>query len=309
MRKAVQMPKLVFATRPSELARVQTRWIMEALQDSWDGLECAEIVIVTRGDRDSETPLPEIGAKGLFTAELEESLRRGAVDAAVHSLKDLPIETVDDIVLGAVPRRAAAQDVLVTAGGRTLAELPPGSVVGTSSQRRRSQLLAFRSDLIVRPIRGNVGTRVEKVLNGAYDAVILAAAGLQRLGLSNHITQHLPLEIMLPAAGQGALAVQCRSNDSLTQRYLAALDDRPTRLAVAAERTFLHALGGGCSLPVAAYAIVETDEIFMRGAVASTDGSRIVRVEGYARDPHDLGWKLAREAVSAGALEVLNAGT
>jgi len=300
------MPRLRFATRPSKLARWQSRFIQNALQQAWTGLRCTETVILTEGDRVLDRPLPEIGGKGLFTQELEDELLRGGVDAAVHSLKDLPVQLPAGLVVGLIPTRAEASDVLVSPRGWTLETLPAGAIVGTSSLRRQAQLLAFRSDLQVRALRGNVDTRLRKVLEGQYDAIILAHAGLARLGLHEHITQVIPLEIMLPAPGQGALAVQCRAQDADSQRYLSALEDPGTRGAVEAERAFLMALGGGCSLPVGAYAQKHEDAWRMRAVVGSPDGEQIRRVQGVGEDPLLLAEELAREAIADGAMQVLH---
>jgi hydroxymethylbilane synthase len=296
---------LKFATRPSALARWQTRWVMDALQRLHPGLECQETVIQTTGDRVLDRPLPEIGGKGIFTQELESELLEGRLDAAVHSLKDLPVADSPGLVLAAVPQRADARDALVSPKGWTLDILPKGAVVGTSSLRRSAQLLALRPDLNIQSLRGNVDTRLRKVQEGQYDAIVLAAAGMQRLGLEEHISQLLPFEGMLPAPGQGALAVQARRDDRLTLEHLVSLEDTPTRLTVAAERAFLTGLGGGCSVPVAAFASFENGMISMNGLVASPDGKQVIRVHGSGDDPHLLGSNLALQAVEQGAHRLL----
>jgi hydroxymethylbilane synthase len=300
------MSKLTFATRPSELARWQTRHIIDLLQQAWPELVCEEILITTQGDHIIDRPLPEIGGKGLFTQELEAELIAGNVDAAVHSLKDLPIEDTPGLSIGLIPARANPQDVLISADGATLENLPDGAVIGTSSLRRQAQLLAFRPDVQVKPIRGNVDTRIRKVFEGQYDAAILAAAGVNRLGLDEHIAEYLPLEVMLPAPGQGALAVQCRSGDKHVLNFFSPLASPATCLAVTAERAFLLALGGGCSLPVGAYASVQAKSITLQGVVASDDGKRVIRVSGQGHDPRELAARLASEAVSQGAGEILH---
>ncbi|HSF81345.1 MAG TPA: hydroxymethylbilane synthase [Anaerolineales bacterium] len=292
---------LTFATRPSALARWQTGYIIEQLRERWPDLYCDEVVITTQGDRDLDTTLPEIGGKGLFTYELEQALRAGRVHAAVHSLKDLPTEDTPGLRLGAIPSRADIRDVLICPAKLTLDKLPVGAVVGTSSNRRQAQLLAFRPDLQVKPIRGNIDTRIRKVLEGQYDAIILAAAGVTRLGLEKHIAEYLPFEIMLPAPGQGALAVQCRANDRQTQVLLKAIDHEHTRLAVSAERAFLSALGGGCSLPVGAMAEVQGEEIMLRGVIAAPDGSHTISLSASGNDPVLLGQELAHKALEQGA--------
>ena len=222
-------------TRGSALARRQTERVIESLTEAWPGLVCEATPIVTHGDRTqaSGEPLPEIGGKGLFTAELEEGLRTGEIDLAVHSLKDLPAEDAPGVTVGAVCLREDARDCLVARNGLGLAELPSGAVVGTSSLRRAAQLGALRPDLELRSIRGNVDTRVRKVREGEFDAVVLAAAGVRRLGLEDAVSEWLPLATMLSAPGQGALAVQCRAGDAPLLTLLAAIDDPGTRVATA----------------------------------------------------------------------------
>lgn len=292
-------------TRASRLARWQTAWVMEALRRS-AGAQCEEVAIATEGDRVLDRPLPEIGGKGVFTAALETALRNGTIDFAVHSLKDLPVETAEGLVVAAVCERADPRDVLIARGGHTLATLPPGASVATSSTRRIAQLRAARPDLRIVPLRGNVDTRVRRAQGGEYDAIVIAAAGVERLGLGGAITEYLPVDVMLPAPGQGAMAVQCRAADEATRALLAALDDRISRATTTAERTFLAALGGGCAAPIAALGVVRgTDDagerLRLQGLVASLDGGRVVRVSGDA-PPHEAGALAARVAAEAVAL-------
>ncbi|TAK14469.1 MAG: hydroxymethylbilane synthase [Anaerolineae bacterium] len=296
---------LRFATRPSNLARTQTSFVAATLSAAIADLQTSETVIRTTGDRVLDRPLPEIGGKGLFTLELEQALRASTVDVAVHSLKDLPVEDAPGLTLGAIPLRARAEDVLISSSGKGLDELPLGATVGTSSLRRQAQLLAYRPDLQPVSIRGNVDTRIRKVHEGEFDAILLAAAGVTRLGLAETITQYLPLAIMLPAPGQGALAVQCRAEDIETLSLLAYIDHAPTRLAVQAERAFLQALGGGCSLPVAAYAEYAEGELTLRVCIVSVDGVRTIQLTACGAEPLALGASLAAEALALGAGEVL----
>jgi hydroxymethylbilane synthase len=293
--------KLTFATRPSALARWQTRWVIQALQAIYPQAEFIEKVIITQGDRILDRPLPEIGGKGLFTQELEAALLTGEVDAAVHSLKDLPTEQPSGLRLAAIPARAEVRDAFISASGRDLDELPGGSVIGTSSLRRAAQLLARRPDLLIAPIRGNVDTRVRKILDGQYDGGILAGAGLIRLGLEARITHWLPLEWMLPAPGQGALAIQCRSADLGTIELLEKIQDSATELATRAERTYLQALGGGCSLPVGAYACLVAGQIRLEVVAAAQDGDRFLRAVFNGQDPDEVGERAARELLKRGA--------
>lgn len=299
---------LTIGTRTSRLARWQTDYVGRLLEAAWPNLHCEVRPFVTQGDKTIHKPLPEIGGKGLFTAELESALREGEIDIAIHSLKDLPVESAPGLTLGAIVGRADVHDGIIARKGATLETLPPGAVVGTSSLRRQAQLLAQRPDLEVKSIRGNVGTRVRKALEEDYDASVLAVAGLQRLEMTEVISEWLPLDVMLPAPGQGALGVQCRAGDEATLHFLAAISKETVRAATTAERRFLQALGGGCSAPIAAYATPtgEEDELYMRGLIASPDGARVIRVEGRGRDPRELGERLATVAKARGADDILD---
>jgi len=300
--------KLIFATRPSALARWQTQWVINALKNIHPELVFEEKIITTQGDQILDKPLPEIGGKGLFTQELENELLSGAVHCAVHSLKDLPVENPEGLTIGCIPIRSEVRDALISKNGFTLATLPQNAVVGTSSLRRAAQLLAIRPDLKIESLRGNVDTRLRKALDGQYDAIVLAGAGLIRLGLDKHVTEWLSLDLMLPAPGQGALAVQCRSSDQTTLSLLAALEDEATRKAVTAERVFLSGLGGGCAVPVAAYAAVTSDQfsvISLMGLIISEDGKKVVKVTSLGVDALQLGDELAQQAISQGANEIL----
>jgi len=297
---------LMLGTRTSKLALWQTDYVVQQLQQAWPGLDCRLQTFVTKGDKNLDRPLPEIGGKGLFTLELENALRAGTIDLAVHSLKDLPVENAPGLTLAAITGRADVRDVLIARRDWQLESLPPGAAVGTSSLRRQAQLLNARPDLRVKSIRGNVDTRIGKVMAGEYDAAVLAAAGVTRLGLEEHVAQWLPLSIMLPAPGQAALAVQCRAGDEATLRLLAAIDDAGVRTAVTAERSFLSHLGGGCAVPVAAYATCQpAAAIHLTGLVASPDGKVLIRVDGTGDEPQQLGAKLARQAIAQGAQELL----
>jgi len=298
---------VTLGTRASALARAQTDLVAARLASVRPALECTTRVISTAGDRtqDSGEPLPSIGGKGLFTAELERALRDGAIDVAVHSLKDLPTEDAPGLAIGAVTEREDVRDCLVARTAGSLEELPVGAVVGTSSLRRSAQLAALRPDLEIRSIRGNVDTRIRKVADGEYDAAVLAAAGIRRLRLDNVVTEWLSDETMLPAPGQGALAIQCRVDDRSVLALLAALDDPAARAETTAERAFLRRLGGGCAAPVAALAATTTTpRVRLQGLVASVDGRQVVRVTGEG-EPADVGERLAEEALSLGADRIL----
>jgi hydroxymethylbilane synthase len=308
------VPAVTVGTRGSALARRQAQLLRELLEGAWPGVSWEERVVVTEGDRTqaSGRPLPEIGGKGLFTEELERALRDGELDVAVHSLKDLPVEDAPGVVVGAVCRREDVRDCLVSRDGVALADLPAGAVVGTSSLRRSAQLLARRRDLELRSIRGNVDTRIRKVRDGEYDATILAAAGVRRLGLEGEVAEWLDPETMLPAPGQGALAVQCRDGDERVLELFAAVEDTEARATTTAERAFLRELGGGCAAPVGAHAVPLEGEpegvaaVRLRALVASPDGRDVVRVEGTGA-PGEVGPRLAREALALGAEAILRA--
>ena len=295
-------------TRGSKLARAQTEQVVTLLRSAWPGLAGEVVAIETHGDRTqaSGEPLPAIGGKGLFTAELEGALRGGTIDLAVHSLKDLPTEDPTGVEVGAVCGREDVRDCLVARDGLTLDELPDGAVVGTSSLRRSAQLRSLHPQLDVRSIRGNVDTRIRKVREGEFDAIVVAAAGIRRLGLEAEVAEYL--DEMLPAPGQGALAVQCRAGDRPVLELVAAIDHSPTRAATRAERAFLRALDAGCTAPVAARAeaVRESANLRLQGLVASLDGTLVVRVSGEGR-PEEVGERLAREALAAGAEEILAA--
>ncbi len=300
--------QLTFATRPSALARWQTQWVITTLQALQPGLICKEHLITTQGDKILNKPLPEIGGKGLFTTELENELMTGRVQVSVHSLKDLPVDSSPGLIVAAIPKRGEPRDVIISRDGYTLGTLPEGAIVGTSSLRRAAQVRSLRPNLKIIPLRGNVDTRVRKVIQGQYDAAILAGAGLERLGLTDHIRQWLSMDSMLPAPGQGALAVQCRVDDHQTLSLLASIDDPLTRAAVTAERQFLARLGGGCAVPVGAFgrSIVSSEQLLqLDGLIASVDGSRVIRVSGIGIDPIALGISLAENVISKGGAEIL----
>ena len=289
---------LRIGTRGSRLALWQAEHIREQLRRHWPDLRVELVTFTTRGDRERRRALPEIGGKGLFTAELEAALRAGDIDIAVHSLKDLPTDLPPDLTIGAITPREDPHDVLISKHGLPLDALPPHPVIGTSSNRRAAQVRLARPDARIMPLRGNVDTRVRKALDpdGPCDAVVLARAGVVRLGLDAHITEVLPFDVMLPAPGQGALGVQCRAGDARVLELLAPLDDAATRAAVTAERAFLAGLGGGCAKPVAALGQVRDGRLFLRGLFVTDDGTPI-RVEGDAppEEAEALGRALARE--------------
>jgi hydroxymethylbilane synthase len=297
---------LRLGTRTSQLALWQTNYVISQLQSHWPQVACELVHMVTQGDRRLDRPLPEIGGKGLFTAELEEALRQGEIDLAVHSLKDLPVEDSPGLMLGAILSREDTRDVLIAREGWTLATLPEGAVVGTSSLRRQAQLLALRPDLDVRPIRGNVDTRLRKVLNGAYHAAVMAGAGFLRLGLTEYITEWLPPTLIMPAPGQGALAIQCRADDERVKRLLSAIHDPDTAAATKAERQVLWRLGGGCSAPVGAWAQRVGDQFELQARVATVDGQHVFNAIATGSDPYQLADRVAGSLLGQGAHIALN---
>ncbi len=268
------------------------------------------VPIRTSADRMARAHLAEVGGKGLFVKEIEEALVEGRVELAVHSLKDLPAEVSRDLVLAAFPAREDPRDVLVSRVGRGLAALPRGARVGTGSPRRRVQLLARRPDLVVEPIRGNVETRLRRLGEGSLDAVVLAAAGLRRLGLEPPGAVVLEPEAMLPAVGQGTLAVETRGDDPDARRLARAVDHAATRMSAMAERAFLETMGGSCTTPLAAYARPEGGVLRLDALVATLDGGRVLRDgdEGDEAAPTQLGRRLAERMLAAGALEIIRAG-
>ena len=306
--------QFTIGTRGSALALWQTEHVATKLKTTAPDADLHVQRIKTQGDRVQDIALSQVEGRGFFVKEIEHALLAGDVDLAVHSLKDVPTRMPDGLVLGAILERADPRDALVTRDGASdLSALLPQARVGTSSLRRRAQLLAARPDLEVVDLRGNVDTRLRKLRDGQYDAVVLAVSGLVRLGLDEQITQRLPLEAMLPAPAQGALAVECRVDDTATLAVLRPMHHWPTWAAVTAERAFLHGLSSGCSAPVAAYAVERTQDhetaLRLRGLVASLDGQQVVRVagEGSPSDPEQLGRRLAHEALAQGASEILEA--
>ncbi len=298
------MPKpIVIGSRGSELALRQSELIANGLRALEPGARIDIQVIQTSGDKITDVPLAQIGGKGLFTKEIEEALLAGEIDLAVHSMKDLPTELPDGLCIGAIPKRESPCDVLVSAGKLRLEQLPPGARVGTSSLRRTAQLRAFRSDLKILPLRGNVTTRLRKVSENSVDAAILAAAGLMRLGLSDRISQEIPVMLMLPAPAQGALAIEARGDDARILRLLAALDDPETRSAVTAERTFLAAMEGGCQVPLGALASRTGESIVLDACVCSLDGAQVLRCRTASRPdrPEEAGHQAAVELRNQGA--------
>jgi len=304
------MQKLTIGTRGSQLAMWQTNWVKSEIERRHPGVSIEVEVISTKGDRVLDVSLPKLGeqGKGLFTKELEEAIFEHRVDLAVHSLKDLPTELPAGLQIGAICERENVSDALVARKGiASFDELPQRALVGTSSLRRQAQLRAVRPDLLIEPIRGNVDTRLRKLDEGQYDAIVLAAAGLHRLGHAGRITEYLADDLMLSAVGQGALAIETRENDEATAEIIAELDHQPTRLACNAERAFLKGLGGGCLVPIAAHAAIESGMMTLKGLVASPDGAETMRDQrsGAATEAELIGQQLADAMLLRGADRIL----
>jgi hydroxymethylbilane synthase len=306
MRTLMQRP-LRIGTRGSQLALWQSRWVQNALAGHWPKTSFELTVIKTTGDKIQDVPLSQVGGKGLFVKEIEEALLAGRIDLAVHSMKDMPSELPPGLTIGAIPPRENPLDILAAGPCTSLAALPQGARVGTSSLRRTAQVRHMRPDVQIIPLRGNLDTRLRKLAAGDMDAVILAAAGLLRLGLSDRISAYLPPDQMLPAVGQGALCIETRRDDPVVGPLMAALEHADTRTAVTAERAFLARLEGGCQVPIAAHARIDGEQIHLTGLVAETDGRRILKSAktGARNDAQSMGRQLAEELLAQGAGDIL----
>jgi len=300
------MREIIVGSRGSKLAVIQAEELLAKLREAFPGLKAGLVKIKTRGDRYSTTALDEFDGQGIFVKELEKALLNKQIDLAVHSLKDLPTEIPQGLILAAVTPRLDPRDVLVSRAGK-LAELAPGSKIGTGSPRRAVQLLALRPNLRVCNIRGNIDTRLRKVFDGEFDGVIVAAAALIRLGWQEKITEYLSVEHFTPAVGQGTLGIETRSEDKEIWTLLSKINDQATWQAITAERTFLQALGGGCRAPIAALGIVSDGTLKLTGMMASIDGAHVLRAteQGNASAAEQLGKRLSRKMVEMGALALI----
>lgn len=303
--KGINMIRI--GSRGSKLALWQAHWVKSALAEHFPTLPIEIKIIKTTGDRYQEIAPPEVMPKGLFTKEIQDAMLANEVDLAVHSLKDLATETDERLQLAAITKRENPQDALISANRLTINELPQQARVGTTSTRRKSQLLAVRPDLEVLDLRGNVDTRLRKLDEGQYDAIILAAAGLLRLGLQDRICELIDKDMIVPAVGQGALGLEIRADDAETFKYVSVLNDASTRTACLAERRFLAALGGGCQVPIAAYAQIEDGQFTMQACVASIDGKQVIKeqISGSALNADALAQQLAERLLEAGAESII----
>lgn len=299
---------LIIGTRQSLLALWQSNHIADRLREQYPECTVTLKKIVTKGDRILDVPLAKIGGKGLFTKELEIELLDGEIDLAVHSLKDMPTVLPDGLCLTAITQRANAGDAFVSNKYDTIEALPQGAVLGTSSLRRKAQLLAVRPDLQIVDLRGNVDTRLRKLDEGQMDAIILAASGLHRLGYDERIKEIIPYSFCLPAVGQGALAIECRTDNTKIRQMLQFLNDQPTKQATDAERAFLGLIEGGCQVPIGVHAITSNDKITVTAVIASLNGSKILRdtITGEATDAVSLGQKLGQKMLDQGGQAILD---
>lgn len=299
---------LVIGTRGSQLALWQAEWVQARLREIAPSVSIRLERIRTSGDKILDVPLAKIGGKGLFVKEIEEALSRGDIDLAVHSMKDVPSVLPEGLAIVCIPVREDARDALLTGNRVAFRDLPAGATVGTSSLRRQAQLLAHRPDLNVVMLRGNVNTRLRKLQEGEFDAIVLAAAGLTRLGWAEHVTEYLPPALSLPAVGQGALGIESRADDTFVRELLDPINDHRTSVAVSAERAFLDRLEGGCQVPIAGHAVIEDRTVRFEGLVASVDGTRVIRdrIEGPVEQAAPLGTALADRILGAGGRQILD---
>jgi len=305
----MQNRTLKIATRKSPLALWQAHHVRDRLLAEHDGLEIELVTMLTQGDKILDTPLAKIGGKGLFIKELEQGMLAGDADIAVHSMKDVPMELPEGFALPVICEREVPLDAFVSHQYGSIDELPESACVGTSSLRRSSQILAMRPDLQILSLRGNVQTRLSKLDNGDFDAIILASAGLIRLELEDRIRSRIPAETILPAVGQGAVGIETREGDEETMALLACLNDEQTNIRVSAERAYNHRLEGGCQVPIAGFALLEDNELWLRGLVASPDGKEVIsgEVRGAVADAESLGVTLAEDLLGRGADKILSA--
>ena len=298
---------VVLGTRGSKLAVHQSEWVQAQLHALAPHVTVTLRRIQTSGDRILDVPLAQIGGKGLFVKEIEEALLSGEIDLAVHSMKDVPTELPDGLEILCVPPREDPRDALISRDGKSFLDLPLGAKIGTSSLRRQSQLLHARPDLTIAMLRGNLDTRLKKLHEGQFDAIVLAAAGLRRLAWAHEITEYLAPQISLPAIGQGALGIEGRKDDAFIRSLLSGLDHAPSKIAVLAERALLHRLQGGCQVPIAAHATLTGTKVRLEGVVASVDGKELIRdsVEGTIEDPESIGVQLAERLLARGGERIL----
>ncbi|MBO8155917.1 MAG: hydroxymethylbilane synthase [Bacillaceae bacterium] len=301
------MRKIVVGSRRSQLALTQTKWVIEQLEKQKGPFSFDIKEIVTKGDKILDVTLSKVGGKGLFVKEIEQAMFDHEIDMAVHSMKDMPAELPEGLMIASVPVREDHRDAFISKEGKSLMELPEGSVVGTSSLRRSAQILAVRPDLNIQSIRGNIDTRLRKLEEEDFDAIVLAAAGLKRMGWSDDVvTEYLEPDVCVPAVGQGALAIECRESDQELRELLQSINHKKTEAAVTAERTFLHLMEGGCQVPIAGYAFMDGDYIVLKALVASPDGSNVLSETVQGKDPVAVGKEVFDLLSKKGAKDLID---
>ena len=309
----VKIKELRIGTRGSQLALWQANWVKSQIEERYPGIRVSLVRIKTTGDKILDVPLAKVGGKGLFVKEIEEALLRGDIDMAVHSMKDVPVDLPKGLHLRAITKREDPRDAFLSRISNfkfqisNFKDLPEGAVIGTSSLRRSCQLLSIRPDLKIEQLRGNLDTRIKKLDRGNFDAIVVAAAGVRRIGWEDRITEYLPISISLPAIGQGALGIECRINDRDINELLEPFDDPETNLCVRAERAFLRRLEGGCQVPIGGHAIIKDGSLLLEGLVGSVDGKRLIRdrLVGKTQEAEEIGYRLAEILLSKGAEEIL----
>ncbi|MFB1099196.1 MULTISPECIES: hydroxymethylbilane synthase [Bacillaceae] len=300
------MRKIIVGSRKSNLALTQTKWVIEQLKQAGAPYEFEIKKIETKGDKILDVTLSKVGGKGLFVKEIEQAMYDEEIDMAVHSMKDMPSELPVGLTIASVPVREDYRDAFISKNNVSLRELPEGAIVGTSSLRRASQILAIRPDIEIKPIRGNIDTRLKKLENEDFDAIVLAAAGLKRMGWSDDIvTEFLETDLCLPAIGQGALAIECRDTDMELIELLAKINDSYTQQTVAAERTFLYLMNGSCQVPIAGVAHMEEDDVVLTALIASADGKQVFKEEVRGADPQEVGKLAAERMQEQGAQDII----
>lgn len=300
-----KMKILRIATRQSPLALWQAHHVKDQLKKIHSDWVVELVPLITQADRELSVPLADIGGKGLFVKELENALLDGRADIAVHSIKDMTVNLTDGLILHTVCKREDPRDVFLSAHHKTILDLPTGAIVGTSSLRRQCQLKALRPDLEIKPLRGNIGTRLEKLKLGEFSGIILAAAGLKRLNKTEHISSYLEIEAWLPAVGQGAIGIECRADDTLTMELVHPINHPETQACISAERAMNKQLGGSCWAPIAGYATLANTQLSLKGLVGSLDGKQIIHSSATGKDPEELGLTVANDLLAQGAGKLL----
>ncbi|MEA3487458.1 MAG: hydroxymethylbilane synthase [Thermodesulfobacteriota bacterium] len=307
-KRRVRIKKILIGTRGSDLALVQANWVSDRLKSLYPDMSVDVIPIRTRGDRMQNISLVEIGGKGIFVKEIEEALLRGDIDIAVHSMKDVPVDLPDGLMIGAIPEREDPRDVLISREGTKMEEFSKGARLGTGSLRRGMQIKSLMPDIEIVPVRGNIDTRIKKIITENLDGIIIAAAGMKRMGRGREISQYIPVEVMMPSVGQGVLGIELREDDEKAGKLISPLNHPDTVVEISAERAFLRRLGGGCQVPIAGIARKHGDALVIKGLVGSIDGKVMItdEIRGPSSDWEDMGNNLAENILSRGGRAVLD---